>query len=232
LNFRIGRKQPNYLSGHPNHVMNRTYTSVLLLVASLGVACGQPAPPVQPAELPRPPVLELTSRVRKVVDSARRQTQLTTSYDASYIRIAYPGGDVSTSTGVCSDVVIRAFRAAGVDLQKAVHEDMTAHFSAYPKRWGLARPDTNIDHRRVPNLMVFFDRARKAVPARTNPKDYLPGDVVAWDLGGGVLHIGVVTDEIDASTARYRVVHNIGWGARLEDVLFSWRVIGHYRYFE
>jgi uncharacterized protein YijF (DUF1287 family) len=196
-----------------------------LLMTAVAVGCARPAPRTQPAPVTLPPA------VRLVVDSARQQTQVTTGYDPSYVKIAYPGGDVPAQTGACTDVVIRAFRAAGVDLQREVHEDMGRAFASYPRRWGLARPDTNIDHRRVPNLMTYFRRAGAEVAATGEPGDYEPGDVVAWDLGGGVTHIGVVTDEADAATGRYWVVHNIGAGARLEDVLFAWREIGHYRYF-
>jgi uncharacterized protein YijF (DUF1287 family) len=132
---------------------------------------------------------------------------------------------------VCADVVIRAVRKAGVDLQKDVLEDMARKFKAYPQRWGLKRPDTNIDHRRVPNLMTFFRRSGKELPISAQAGDYLPGDVVAWDLGGGITHIGIVSEEREARSGRHWMVHNIGRGARLEDVLFSWKVIGHYRYF-
>ena len=169
--------------------------------------------------------------VKLVIESAVEQTNYTSGYDPSYVKIDYPGGDVPRHTGVCSDVVIRAFRKAGVDLQKEVHEDMKRAFSSYPKRWGLARPDPNIDHRRVPNLMTYFERKGKSIAVITDPKDYLPGDVVAWDLGKGVLHVGVVTNLMPEGSQTYLLVHNIGWGARLEDVLFSWRIIGHYRYF-
>jgi uncharacterized protein YijF (DUF1287 family) len=197
------------------------------LVPTLVVAgCAPPAPAARKANL------ALSPSVRAVVDSVREQTRVTTSYDPSYVRVAYPDGDVAQQTGACTDVVIRAFRKAGVDLQREVHEDMVRNFSAYPSRWGLTKPDPNIDHRRVPNLMVYFQRARKAVAVTAAAKDYLPGDVVAWDLGGGVTHIGVVSDEMDEAKGRYWVVHNIGTGARLEDVLFAWTVIGHYRYFD
>ncbi len=172
----------------------------------------------------------LSPAVRTVIDSAKAQTHVTTSYDPSYVRIGYPGGDVKPETGVCADVIIRAFRKAGVDLQKDVHEDMARKFKAYPQRWGLKRPDTNIDHRRVPNLMTFLRRAGKELPITAQAGDYLPGDIVAWDLGGGITHIGIVSEE-HSSGGRPGIVHNIGQGARLEDVLFSWKVIGHYRYF-
>lgn len=161
--------------------------------------------------------------VKKVVAAAEAQTKERVVYDGRYVRLAYPGGDVPAGTGVCTDVVIRALRKAGVDLQKAVHEDMAGHFSAYPKKWGRREPDSNIDHRRVPNLMTFFTRRGASRPVTKNARDYAPGDLVAWDLGGGVTHIGVVTGP-------GRIVHNIGRGPQAEDVLFAWTVIGHYRY--
>ena len=169
--------------------------------------------------------------VREMVEAAVEQTAYTVSYDPSYVRLDYPGGDVPLESGVCSDVIVRAFRKVGVDLQREVHEDMRANFSVYPKKWGLARPDPNIDHRRVPNLMTFFERRGKAQAISARAEDYLPGDVVAWDLSGGVLHIGIVTNNWSDATRNYLIVHNIGSGARVENVLFSWRIIGHYRYF-
>ena len=169
--------------------------------------------------------------VRKVVESALEQTRVTTGYTQEYVSLSYPGGDLPAHTGACTDVVIRAFRAVGVDLQKEVHEDMAKSFSAYPRKWGLKKPDRNIDHRRVPNLMTFFERRGRDVGISADASAYLPGDVVAWDLGGGVTHIGIVTAEYDEASGRFLIVHNIGAGARLEDVLFGWKVIGHYRYF-
>lgn len=176
--------------------------------------------------------VEVSPTVARVVESALEQTRVTTSYDQSYVRMDYPGGDVPAHTGACTDVIIRAFRAVGIDLQKEVHEDMRRNFRAYPQRWGLRRPDTNIDHRRVPNLMTWFRREGKEVPTTTDAGSYLPGDVVAWDLGGGVTHIGLVTAERGAGSDRFLIVHNIGAGAQLEDVLFAWEIIGHYRYFD
>ena len=167
----------------------------------------------------------------QVVAGAVEQTGYTRLYDPAYVQLAYPGGDPPPDRGVCSDVVVRAFRRAGVDLQKEVHEDMARNFAAYPKQWHLRAPDPNIDHRRVPNLMTYFARKGKSLPVTKKPEDYAPGDIVAWDLGNGVLHIGVVTDTRAADTRDYEIVHNIGAGARLEDVLFSWTIIGHYRYF-
>jgi uncharacterized protein YijF (DUF1287 family) len=164
-----------------------------------------------------------------LVVAARKQVGVTLVYDGSYRVLAYPGGDVPPERGVCTDVVVRALRAArSLDLQKLVHEDMQAHFGAYQKRWKLTRPDANIDHRRVPNLMVYLQRAGHARPVTRAAADYLPGDLVAWDLGGGILHIGIVSDR-RAATGVPLVLHNIGAGAREEDILFRYTIIGHYR---
>lgn len=152
------------------------------------------------------------------------------TYDPAYFKIAYPGGDVPKDKGVCTDVVIRAYRKLGIDLQQKVHEDMKAHFSVYPKKWGLKTTDTNIDHRRVPNLMTFFERKGTVLAKSKNPSDYRPGEIVCWDLGGGITHIGIVVDKKSPQNDRYMVVHNIGSGQRLEDCLFSFQIIGHYRY--
>ncbi len=159
----------------------------------------------------------------QLADAAVEQTGYTTRYDPRYVRLTYPGGDVPLDRGVCSDVVIRALRKVGVDLQKEVHEDMAEHFDAYPHLWG-SKLDRSIDHRRVANLMAYFQRQEKSLAISDRPRDYAAGDIVAWDLGGGVLHIGVVAP-------RNSIVHNIGAGAKLEAKLFAWRVIGHYRYF-
>lgn len=169
--------------------------------------------------------------LKKFIDAAVAQAGVTTGYDPSYVRLDYPGGDVPKETGVCSDVIIRAFRGVGLDLQKEVHEDMTRAWNEYPKRWGLTRPDSNIDHRRVPNLMTYLTRKQKVVPITNNPDDYLPGDLVTWDLGGGIDHIGIVTDMMSEPNSTCLIVHNIGAGARVQDVLFNWRITGHYRYF-
>lgn len=195
-----------------------------VLAVCLSVACA-PAGATLRSE---PPV---SQSIRAVVDAARGQVNVTTIYDPAYVQLSYPGGDVPLERGVCTDVVIRAFRAAGVDLQQAVHEDMRRSFRSYPKRWGLSRPDPNIDHRRVPNLMVYFDRQGKSVAIGPDSTEYLPGDLVTWDLGGGVPHIGVVTADVDPASGRRLIVHNIGQGAKLEDVLFAWKITGHYRYF-
>jgi uncharacterized protein YijF (DUF1287 family) len=150
-----------------------------------------------------------------------------------YVRIPYPGGDVPADTGVCTDEVIRSYRAVGIDLQKEVHEDMEKDFSAYPRKWKWlsSHTDTNIDHRRVPNLMVFFGRKGETIGITQRAEDYSPGDIVTWDLGGGVPHIGIVADQRSPASGRYMVVHNIGRGPKIEDVLFGWKITGHYRYF-
>jgi uncharacterized protein len=157
-------------------------------------------------------------------------TKTKVTYDPAYFTMKYPGGDVPADKGVCTDVIIRAYRVLGIDLQKEVHEDMAANFSKYPRKWKLKRTDTNIDHRRVPNLMVFFARKGTIKPITGNASDYLPGDIVCWDLGGGVTHIGFVVKRKANGTDRCMVVHNIGAGQVLEDCLFQHTIIGHFRY--
>ena len=170
--------------------------------------------------------------INKMLQSAEEQTRLTKNYTQAYFTIQYPNGDLPIDTGACSDVVIRSFRAAGIDLQKEVHEDMAANFAAYPKKWGLSAPDTNIDHRRVPNLQTFFTRRGRSVDITANGDDYLPGDVVSWDLDGkGMTHIGVVSNLWNEKTKRYLIIHNIGGGTKAEDRLFDWKITGHFRYF-
>src|SRR3954451_10001316 len=167
-----------------------------------------------------PTVVAATGRT--IADAAVAQVGVTTIYDPAYVHLRYPGGDVPRERGVCSDVVVRAFRAAGVvDLQQAVHEDMAAHFGAYPKMWAMRGADANIDHRRVPNLMKFFERHGKSLGPSAS---YEPGDVVAWRLPGGLYHVGVVSAA--RGTRDYLVVHNIGYGAKNEDVLRAWTIIG------
>jgi hypothetical protein len=167
------------------------------------------------------------TQTEKLIAAAIEQVGITTEYDPAYVKLAYPNGDVPLKTGVCADVIVRAFRPLGLDLQKELHEDMKLNFAKYPKKWGAKAPDTNIDHRRVPNLMTWFERKGKAIPLSSN--DYQPGDVVAWDLGGGLTHIGFVSDV--KAEQNYKIVHNIGAGTLIEDRLFEWKVIGHYRYF-
>ena len=170
---------------------------------------------------------------RRLVAAAIERTNHRVRYVSEYLRIPYPGGDVPADTGVCTDEIIRSYRAVGVDLQKEVHEDMLKNFAAYPnqRRWLLAHPDSNIDHRRVPNLMVFFQRKGESLPITVRSEDYAPGDLVTWDLGRNVPHIGIVVDQKSRWSGRHMVVHNIGEGPKMEDVLFNWKITGHYRYF-
>ena len=165
-----------------------------------------------------------------LVDAARRQTLARVTYDGSYARIGYPMGDVPADRGVCTDVVIRAYRAIGIDLQVLVHEDMRANFSLYPPLWGLSKPDTNIDHRRVPNLQKFLERADAKVVSAGAVAGYLPGDLVTWMLPGNLPHIGIVSDRRAAGTGRPLVIHNIGAGPKEEDMLLAYPVTGHYRF--
>lgn len=170
---------------------------------------------------------------QRLVAAAIERTRHVVRYDPAYVRIPYPGGDVPADTGVCTDEIIRIYRAAGIDLQKEVHEDMEANPSSYPNHLAgrHSQTDTNIDHRRVPNLMVFFSRKGETLPVSRSLADYFPGDLVTWDLGGNVPHIGMVVDQKSPKTGRYLVVHNIGQGPKADDVLFQWRITGHYRYF-
>lgn len=166
----------------------------------------------------------------KLSDAALSLTKDRVTYDPSYFSIPYPNGDVPSDKGVCTDVIIRSYRKLDIDLQKEVHEDMVAHFGLYPKIWGLKKTDKNIDHRRVPNLMVFFERRGSKLAITQKPEDYRPGDIVCWNLGGAVTHIGLVVDRKSTDQKRYMVVHNIGGGQVLEDCLFDFKIIGHYRY--
>lgn len=167
---------------------------------------------------------------QKLSDAALSLTKDRVTYDPSYFSIKYPNGDVAADKGVCTDVIIRAYRKLGIDLQKEVHEDMKKNFSKYPKKFGLKKPDTNIDHRRVPNLMVFFAKFGKSKSIETNPALYAPGDVVSWLLPGNLTHIGIVVNKKSADGKRYLVVHNIGGGQVIEDCLFKFMITGHYQY--
>ncbi|MDO4878297.1 MAG: DUF1287 domain-containing protein [Neisseria sp.] len=160
----------------------------------------------------------------RLVWDARQQIGRTTSYDPAYSRLPYPMGDVPVNKGVCTDVLIRALRRQGVDLQRLIHEDMAENFSAYPKKWGLARPDPNIDHRRVPNIAAYFRRKGYGVADGR----YLAGDILTWDLGRGQTHIGIVSDR-RAADGTPLILHNIGRGTREEDILRRYTVTGHYR---
>ncbi len=177
--------------------------------------------------------LVVSQNVTEVLSLPAAAIELThqkVTYDPSYFSIAYPNGDVPDDKGVCTDVIIRAYRKLGVDLQKEVHEDMKANFGLYPKIWGLRTTDKNIDHRRVPNLMTYFKRKGAAKPIADTPSSYLPGDIVCWNLGGSTTHIGIVVNKKSRDGKRNLIVHNIGAGQVLEDCLFKFKIIGHYQF--
>jgi uncharacterized protein YijF (DUF1287 family) len=167
-----------------------------------------------------------------LVNAANDRTTQNVRYDGAYHRIAYPNGDVPDNIGVCTDVIIRSYRALGIDLQKLVHEDMRDNFSAYPSTriWGLIKPDSNIDHRRVPNLQTFFKRHGTMLPITNNADTYKAGDIVTWMLPGNLPHIGIVVDTYAVDNKTPLIVHNIGAGPQREDVLFRYKITGHYRY--
>jgi uncharacterized protein YijF (DUF1287 family) len=221
-----------------NPITQHRFCSIALcLILVISAACQRPSEhpvsqtPTPPATTQRPLPPNTSPQLKQLVESAIDQTKVTTGYDPAYVGIEYPGGDVPLETGVCSDVVVRAFRKTGIDLQKEIHEDMARAWSVYPKKWGASRPDSNIDHRRVLNLMTYFDRQGKAVPITVNRAEYLPGDIVTWDLNSGIEHIGIVVNMWSEVGQGYMIVHNIGAGARSEDVLLNWKITGHYRYF-
>jgi uncharacterized protein YijF (DUF1287 family) len=171
----------------------------------------------------------------KLAEYAEKETANKVTYVPDYVRIPYPGGDVPSNTGVCTDLVIRTYRKLGIDLQKEVHEDMQSHFSVYPKFWGRKTPDPNIDHRRVPNLMTFFTRKGKKLAISNRSEDYKPGDLVTWNLrnknsASGITHIGIVSSKKNLTGDRHLIAHNIGNGNELSDMLFDYTIIGHYRY--
>jgi uncharacterized protein len=206
--------------------MKRSFALFLLLLTGCTSFSAQVQPIIKTSPRPQPSKQDPKSTpTEKLIAAAIEQVNVTTEYDPAYVKLAYPNGDVPIKTGVCADVIVRAFRQVGVDLQKALHEDMKQNFAKYPKKWGAKSPDTNIDHRRVPNLMTWFARQGKALPF----SDYQPGDIVAWDLGGGLTHIGFVSD--DKADQQYKIIHNIGAGTQIEDRLMDWKVIGHYRFF-
>lgn len=166
---------------------------------------------------------KLSEKARSIIDASVR-------YTPDYVSIGYPNGDVPAKTGVCTDVVIRSYRKLGIDLQKEVHEDMRAHFSSYPKNWGATKTDTNIDHRRVPNLEIFFSRKGKKLPITQNPDDYKTGAIVTWMINDKLPHIGIVTNQLSKDGKRRLIVHNVGGGQVLEDCLFKYTIVGHFVY--
>jgi uncharacterized protein YijF (DUF1287 family) len=169
--------------------------------------------------------------VERVVAAGHAQVGVTVLYDPGYERLAYPGGDVPVERGVCSDVVISALRSVGVDLQADVHRDMRVNFAAYPAHWGLKRPDSSIDHRRVPNLETYFRRRGMSLVVTSDASAFLPGDIVSWRLDSGQPHIGIVSNRRSADRRRPLIIHNIGAGTQVEDALFEWKPVGHFRYF-
>lgn len=191
----------------------------IVLIALLAAPLGLPAQST-----------EIDGFTRRLIDAAIERTSHRVTYDGSYRRLDYPDGDVPDDVGVCTDVIVRAYRVLDVDLQKDVHEDMSAAFSAYPRNWGLTRPDSNIDHRRVPNLRTFFTRNGETLPVTDDPGDYRPGDLVTWMLARNLPHIGLVIDRRSTDGERPLIVHNVGAGPKIEDVLFAYRITGHYRY--
>jgi uncharacterized protein YijF (DUF1287 family) len=166
----------------------------------------------------------------ELVEAAIMRVGHSVTYDGSYRGITYPGGDVPDDIGVCTDVIIRVYREVEIDLQRKVHEDMKSDFSAYPNNWGLTKPDKNIDHRRVPNLQIFFKRKGTELPVTSNARDYKPGDLVTWIIPGNLPHIGIVINKKSSDGHRYMIVHNIGRGPKIEDILFQYPITGHYRY--
>jgi len=168
---------------------------------------------------------------KKLIQAAIERTKHTVRYDGSYRKISYPNGDVPDNVGVCTDLVIRSYRKLGVDLQKDLHEDMKANFEMYPKLWGASKPDPNIDHRRVPNLQTLFRRKGILLPITKNPNDYVAGDIVSWMLPGNLPHIGIVIDSRSGDDSKPLIVHNIGSGPVIEDILFNYQITGHYRYY-
>lgn len=165
-----------------------------------------------------------------LIAAARERTTQREIYDGSYRKLKYPMGDVPNDRGVCTDLVIRAYRSLNIDLQVLIHEDMVRDFAAYPTIWNMRQPDRNIDHRRVPNMQTFFTRKGAALPVSNAPQAYRPGDLVTWMLPGNLPHIGIVSDRLVAGTKRPKILHNIGAGPVEDDILFSYRITGHYRY--
>jgi uncharacterized protein len=195
-----------------NNRMRRFTLMVALMLSSVRIADATP------------------DKIDTLIQAALTQTTQRVTYDGSYRRIPYPNGDVSAHIGVCTDVIIRAYRTLGIDLQQRVHEDMRAAFAAYPKLWGLTKPDSNIDHRRVPNLQTYFKREGAALTVRRDASVFQKGDLVTWMLPGNLPHIGIVTDRHSADGKRPLIVHNIGQGPKLEDMLFEYPITGHYRF--
>lgn len=204
---------------------------ILILVICFSLGCKKPE------EIALNKTTSITSLIEnpttfeeKLSNAALSILDANVVYTPDYVSLKYPNGDVPAKTGVCSDVVIRAYRKLKIDLQKEVHEDMKANFSKYPTKWGLKKTDTNIDHRRVPNLEVFFERKGTKLEISNNPNDYKTGEIVTWMINGKLPHIGIVTHNKSADGKRPLLVHNVGGGQVLEDCLFSYEIVGHYKY--
>ncbi|MFK8011529.1 MAG: DUF1287 domain-containing protein [Marinicellaceae bacterium] len=176
-------------------------------------------------------IANLAVAEQHLVDAALERLNHQVVYDGSYQSIDYPNGDVDPRKGVCTDVVIRSYRSLGIDLQELVHEDMKKNFGDYPNIWGLKKPDTNIDHRRVPNLEEFFKRNGTILPVNQQANTYKPGNIVTWRLPNNLPHIGIISNiRSDKDPNRYKVIHNIGWGPKLDDMLFEFKIVGHFSY--
>lgn len=214
---------------------------LIFSILSLGTACtacaqaeGETQQTASAAEIPRTRTADIPEGAKLLVAAARDRLKSLVIYNGRYISLDYPGGDVPATMGVCTDVVIRSLRKAyDLDLQKTVHEDMKANFGEYPTNWGLTRTDKNIDHRRVPNLEVYFTRARQSLPITRTASDYKPGDIVSWRLdsnsgSGGLPHIGIVSDRLSSGGTPF-IIHNIGVGVEESDMLFGHRITGHFR---
>lgn len=209
--------------------MLRMYAPLLILVAFL--SCKKSETPLVIKNSSDVTVIENpTTFEEKLSNAALSIINPSIAYTPDYISIKYPNGDVPATTGVCSDVVIRAYRKLGIDLQKEVHEDMKANFSKYPTKWGLKKTDTNIDHRRVPNLEVFFTRKGEKLTISENPNDYKTGELVTWIIGNKLPHIGIITHKKSEDGKRPLIVHNVGGGQVLEDCLFNYTIVGHFKY--
>ena len=208
--------------GHDVVLMNaRTSTSAIFPIALILVAC---SPALSHPAAPTDTV------ARRLISAALERMDRQVTYDGSYRRIPYPGGDVPDHIGVCTDLIVRSYRAIDIDLQVLVHEDMMEAFEEYPKIWGLEKPDPNIDHRRVANLRTFFSRQGAELTVTDASSDYQPGDLVTWRLPSGSPHIGLVIDRMTEDGGRLLIAHNIGEGPKVEDVLFTFPITGHYRY--
>ena len=207
----------------------QSFTILFALIVGFGVlvATAVSSPPA--VDTARSQLAADGSFATRLANAALDRTQQTVRYEPAYVQLAYPGGDVPAETGVCTDEVIRSYRALGFDLQKLVHEDMASHFSAYPKAWGLKSTDKNIDHRRVPNLQTFFKRQGASLPVTQKAADYLPGDLITCTVAGRLPHIALVVPN-PSGTGRPWIVHNIGSGPQMEDRLFEFPLTGHYRW--